>query len=59
MDPDPKPKSMAKCRKHSDWDKWKAAIEIELCSLYEKEVFGPVVHHLQKSSMKDANGSSS
>jgi hypothetical protein len=40
MDPDPKPKSMAKCRKHSDWDKWKAAIEIELCPLYEKEVFG-------------------
>jgi len=28
---------MVECRKHSDWDKWKAAIEAELRSLYERE----------------------
>jgi hypothetical protein len=33
MDLDPKPKSMAKCQKCSDWNKWKAAIEAELRSL--------------------------
>jgi hypothetical protein len=27
LDPDPEPKSMIECRKRSDWDKWKAAIE--------------------------------
>jgi hypothetical protein len=43
MDPDPEPKSMIECRKRSYWDKWKAAIEAELRSLYQREVFGPVV----------------
>ena len=43
MDPDPEPKSMIECRKRSDWDKWKAAIEAELRSLYQREVFGPAV----------------
>ena len=33
MDPDPDPKSIIECRKRSDWDKWKAAIEAELRSL--------------------------
>ena len=39
---DPKPKSMAECRKHSDWVKWKEAIEAELRSLSKRQVFGPV-----------------
>ena len=43
MDPDPEPKSMIECRKRSDWDKWKAASEAELRSLYKREVFGPAV----------------
>lgn len=43
MDLDPEPKSMAKCLKHSNWDKWKAAIKAELRSLYEREVLGHVV----------------
>jgi len=43
MDLDPEPKSMAKWRKRSDWDKWKAASEAELRSLYKREVFGPAV----------------
>ena len=43
MDPDPEPKSMIECRKRSDWDKWKAAIEAELRSLCQREVFGPAV----------------
>jgi hypothetical protein len=43
MDPDPEPKSMIECRKRSDWDKWKAAIEAELRSLCHREVFGPAV----------------
>jgi hypothetical protein len=43
MDPNPEPKSMFECRKHSDWDKWKATIEAELHSLCKREVFGPAV----------------
>jgi hypothetical protein len=34
---------MIKCRKHSDWDKWKATIEAELHSLCKREVFGLAV----------------
>jgi hypothetical protein len=34
---------MAECQKNSDWDKWKTTIEVELCPLYVREVFGPVV----------------
>jgi hypothetical protein len=39
---DPEPKSMAECRKCSDWVKWKEAIETELHSLSKRQVFGPV-----------------
>nr|CAD39881.2 OSJNBb0067G11.4 [Oryza sativa Japonica Group]CAE05263.2 OSJNBb0115I09.25 [Oryza sativa Japonica Group] len=42
-EPNPEPMSMIECQKHSDWDKWKAAIEAELRSLYKREVFGPTV----------------
>ena len=38
---DPEPKSMAECRKSSDWVKWKEAIETELRSLSKRQVFGP------------------
>jgi hypothetical protein len=34
---------MIECRKRSEWDKWKAAIEAELHSLCKREVFGPTV----------------
>jgi hypothetical protein len=43
MDPDPEPKSLIECRKRLDWDKWKAAIEAELRSLCQREVFGLAV----------------
>jgi hypothetical protein len=43
MDPDLEPKSMIECRKRSDWDKWKAAIEAKLRSLCKREVFGHAV----------------
>jgi hypothetical protein len=43
LDPDPEPKSMIECRNRSDWEKRKAAIEAELCSLCKREVFGPAV----------------
>jgi len=43
MDPDPELKSLIECRKRSDWDKWKVAIEAELRSLCQREVFGPAV----------------
>jgi len=43
MDPDPEPKFMIECRKRSDWDKWKAAIEAELRSLCQRKVFWPAV----------------
>ena len=42
IDEDPEPKSMAECRKRSDWVKWKEAIETELCLLKKRQVFGPV-----------------
>jgi hypothetical protein len=39
LDLDLEPKSMIECQKRSDWDKWKATIEAELCSLYKKRGF--------------------
>jgi hypothetical protein len=33
---DPDPKTMAECKKHSGWNKWKEAIEAELNLLYFK-----------------------
>jgi hypothetical protein len=33
------PKSMVECRKRSDWNQWKEAIEKEIASLYKREVF--------------------
>ena len=41
MDPDLEPESMKSVG--SGWDKWEAAIEVELCLLYKREVFGPAV----------------
>ena len=40
MDPDLEPMSMIECRKRSDWDKWKAAIQAELQSLYKERFLG-------------------
>jgi len=40
---DPEPKSMAECRKRSDWDKWKEAIDAELASLAKREVFSSMI----------------
>jgi hypothetical protein len=37
------PKSLAKCKKHLDCDKWKAVIEAEISSLYKREVFSAVM----------------
>jgi hypothetical protein len=34
---DPDSKTMAECKKHSDWNKWKKAIEAELNSLKKKK----------------------
>ena len=34
---------MTECKKRSDWDKWKVAIETEIASLYKREVFSAVV----------------
>ena len=36
---DPDPKTMAECKKHSDWNQWKDAIQVELTSLSKREVF--------------------
>jgi hypothetical protein len=36
---DPDPKSMVECKKRSDWNKWKDAIEAEIASLSKREVF--------------------
>ena len=40
---DPEPKSMAECKRRSDWDKWKEAIDAELASLAKREVFSSVI----------------
>jgi hypothetical protein len=37
------PKSMVECKKRSDWNKWKEAIESEIASLTKKEVFSNVI----------------
>jgi hypothetical protein len=34
---------MAECKKRSDWNKWKEAIEVELASLTKREVFSSVI----------------
>jgi hypothetical protein len=36
---DPDPKTMVECKKRSDWNKWKEAIEGELNSLKKRNVF--------------------
>jgi hypothetical protein len=33
---------MAECKKRSDWDKWKEAIEVEIDSLNKRNVFSAV-----------------
>jgi hypothetical protein len=40
---EPDPKSMVECKKCSDWNKWKEAIEAELASLTKREVFSSVI----------------
>jgi hypothetical protein len=40
---DSNPKSMTKCKKCSDWDKWKVAIETEIASLNKRKVFSAVM----------------
>jgi hypothetical protein len=40
---DPDPKTMTECKKHSDWNKWKEAIEAELNSLKKRKVFTEVI----------------
>ena len=32
-------KSMTECKKRSDWDKWKIAIEAEIASFYKRKYF--------------------
>jgi len=39
----PDPRTMSECKKHSDWNQWKEAIEAEIASLYKKEVFSEVM----------------
>jgi hypothetical protein len=34
---------MTECKKHSDWNKWKEAIEAELNSLKKRKVFTDVI----------------
>jgi hypothetical protein len=40
---DPDPKTMKQCKKCSDWNKWKEAIEVELNSLKKRKVFTDVI----------------
>jgi hypothetical protein len=40
---DPDPKTMVECKRHSDWNKWKEAIEVELNSLKKRNVFTDVI----------------
>jgi hypothetical protein len=40
---DPDPKTMARCKKCSDWNKWKETIETDLNSLKKRKVFTKVM----------------
>jgi hypothetical protein len=40
---DPDPKTMAECKNHSDWNKWKEAIKVELNSLKKRNMFSDVM----------------
>jgi hypothetical protein len=40
---DPDPKTMVECKKRSNWNKWKEAIEVELNSLKKRKVFTDVI----------------
>jgi hypothetical protein len=37
------PKSMTECKKRSDWDKWKVAIETKIASLNKRKVFSAIM----------------
>ena len=39
----PKPKSIAECRKRSNWVRWKQEIEAEIDSLNKRKAFGSIV----------------
>ena len=41
---DPDPKTMAECKKRSDWNQWKDAIQAELSSLSKRKVFTHAIH---------------
>jgi hypothetical protein len=56
---DPDPKSIVECKKRSDWNKWKEAIEAELASLNKREVFSQVIPTPPKPSPWVSNGFSS
>jgi hypothetical protein len=40
---DPDPKTVVECKRRSDWNKWKEAIEVELSSLKKRKVFTDVI----------------
>jgi NADH:ubiquinone oxidoreductase subunit F (NADH-binding) len=40
---DPDPKSMVECKKRSNWNQWKEAIQTEIASLYKRKVFSEVM----------------
>jgi hypothetical protein len=46
---DPDPKTMAECKKHSDWNKWKEAIEAELNSPKKRKLFTNVIPTLPRN----------
>jgi hypothetical protein len=52
---DPDPKSMAECKKRSDWNQWKDAIQAELASPKEKYSVNQYLH-LVESLLWDSNG---
>nr|ABA98007.1 retrotransposon protein, putative, Ty1-copia subclass [Oryza sativa Japonica Group] len=40
---DPEPRSIKECQKGSHWNKWNDAIDVELASLYKRDVFSAVM----------------
>jgi hypothetical protein len=39
----PDPKTKTEYKRHSDWNKWKKAIEVELSSLKKRKMFNDVI----------------
>jgi hypothetical protein len=53
---DSDPKTITKCKKRLDWNKWKEAIKAELNSLKKRKLFKKLYLHLPEPLLLGSNG---